>query len=237
VYASNSVIHMLSGKALSRAVRRHLLVDAALNTMLVANTYNVPVPSKDTDEQPEADKSQTAENKETCSTIAEPDLSEIRALYDGLMSGSTTKEEACSSEVLKRVVNKMKTEQNSMSSRTATLWLQYMEMVDILRRFLKAERTGNWALHLQSVHDMLPYFAASGHNLYAKSAYLYLQMMQALPETHPELYDKFTQGFHVVRRSDRYWAGLSTDLIIEQVLMRSVKTSGGLTRGRGMTET
>ncbi|XP_063607207.1 uncharacterized protein LOC134781852 [Penaeus indicus] len=32
------------------------------------------------------------------------------------------------------------------------------------------------------------------------------------------------------------WAGLSTDLVIEQVLMRSMKTSGGLTRGRGMTE-
>ena len=28
----------------------------------------------------------------------------------------------------------------------------------------------------------------------------------------------------------------STDLIIEQVLIRSLKTSGGLTRGRGMTE-
>ena len=41
---------------------------------------------------------------------------------------------------------------------------------------------------------------------------------------------------HVVRRSDNFWAGLSTDLIIEQVLMRSIKTSGGLTRGRGMTE-
>ena len=41
---------------------------------------------------------------------------------------------------------------------------------------------------------------------------------------------------HVVRRSDRYWAGLSTDLAIEQVLMRSVKTCGGLTRGRGMSE-
>ena len=39
-----------------------------------------------------------------------------------------------------------------------------------------------------------------------------------------------------MRRSERYWAGLSTDLIIEQVLMRSVKTSGGLTRGKGMTE-
>ena len=41
---------------------------------------------------------------------------------------------------------------------------------------------------------------------------------------------------HVVRRSDRLWAGLSTDLVIEQVLMRSIKTTGGLTRGRGMDE-
>ena len=47
----------------------------------------------------------------------------------------------------------------------------------------------------------------------------------------------FLNGLHVVRRSDRFWAGLSTDLIIEQVLMRSVKTTGGLTRGRGMSET
>ena len=90
-------------------------------------------------------------------------------------------------------------------------------MIDILRNFVKAERTGNWRLHLQCVHDMLPYFAASGHRLYAKSAYVYLQMMTALPETHPD----------VVRRSNRYWAGLSPDLIIEQVLMRSVKTHGG----------
>ncbi len=34
----------------------------------------------------------------------------------------------------------------------------------------------------------------------------------------------------------RSWSGLFNDLIIEQVLMRSVKTIGGLTRGRGMTD-
>ena len=41
----------------------------------------------------------------------------------------------------------------------------------------------------------------------------------------------------MVLRLDRFWAGLSTDLVIEQVLVRSFKASGGLTRGRGMTET
>ena len=109
-------------------------------------------------------------------------------------------------------------------------------MVDILRKFLKNERTGNWRLHLETVREMLPFFAASGHTLFAKSAHVYLQTMLELLRSHPDLYQKFEAGFHVLRRSDRYWAGLSTYLIIEQVLMRSVKTHGGLTRGRGMTE-
>ena len=83
---------------------------------------------------------------------------------------------------------------------------------------------------------MLPYFAASGHSLYAKSAYVYLQIMLRLPETHTDAHRKFMEGYHVVRRIDMFWAGLSTDLFIEQVLIRNIKTHGGLTRGKGMTE-
>ncbi|XP_065581046.1 uncharacterized protein LOC136040675 [Artemia franciscana] len=60
--------------------------------------------------------------------------------------------------------------------------------------------------------------------------------MDKLKDTHPTVYQVFQSGMHVVRRSDRLWAGLSTDLVIEQELMRSLKTSGGLTNGRGMTE-
>lgn len=55
IYASNSVGHMLSGKAISRAVRGHLLVDAALNTMLVADLYNAPLPSNDEEQSLEVD--------------------------------------------------------------------------------------------------------------------------------------------------------------------------------------
>jgi len=115
------------------------------------------------------------------------------------------------------------------NQRTAVLLIQYMHMVDILRTFIRAERTGNWKLHLQAVHDMLPYFAAAGHNPYAKSAYLYLQLMYDLQKEHPDVYTSFQDGLHVVRRCDRYWAELSTDLAIKQVLMLSVKTCGGLT--------
>jgi hypothetical protein len=95
---------------------------------------------------------------------------------------------------------------------------------------------GNWNGHLTEIRHMLPYFAAAGHNLYLKSSYIYLQQMSEITETKPDVHRAFSVGNHVIRRSDRYWAGLSTDLIIEQVLMRSVKSVGGMTRGRGMSE-
>ncbi len=91
-------------------------------------------------------------------------------------------------------------------------------------------------MHLNAVRQMFLYFALSGHTLYAKSAYVYLQMMLNLPKSYSDVYQTFINGFHVVRRSDRYWAGLQTDLVIEQVLMKNIKTCGGLTRGRGITE-
>lgn len=121
---------------------------------------------------------------------------------------------------------------------TAQLWLQYIEMVTLIRDFIQAERTGNWNLHLVTIAKMLPYFCASGHFHYAKCAHLYLQEMSTLKETLPgQEYEKFTkEGLFTIRRSDRFWSGLWSDLTIEQTLMRTMKSQGGLTRGRGITE-
>ena len=46
----------------------------------------------------------------------------------------------------------------------------------------------------------------------------------------------FQQGYYTIKRSDRFSAGLWVDLAIEQSLMRTAKSRGGLTRGREMTE-
>ena len=253
IYSGNAVKHMLSGKAISRAVRGHLLIDAALNAILLANAYNLPVPTNQHDPPPGINETtpdddwhasgqshpMEMEVEEDIVPFKSPeqDLMEVGRILDHLQKDPSIAANLSSSEVLSRVTHKVEEERKSMSDqRTAQLWLQYLDMIAILKTFIKAERTGDWTLHLAAVKDMLPFFAAAGHNLYAKSAYLYLQKMCQLEQTHPDVYMHFMNGFHVVTRSDRYWAGLSTDLVIEQVLMRSVKTSGGLTRGRGMTE-
>ena len=231
IYAPNAVVHMLSGKAVARAVRGHLIVDAALNTLVLAQTFSVPVPGCLNAENEEAEEVLDMPELYEHST----DLDEAGVLYEKLMQGLMSVDQVCCSDAITRIGAALQASKESIkSSRTATLWMQYMDMVDTLRKFLRAEHTGNWELHLQAVSEMLPYLAASGHNNYTKSALIYLQQMSLLQDEHPEVYQHFK--FHVVRRSNHHWAGLYSDLVIEQVLMRSMKTSGGLTRGRGMTE-
>ena len=73
MFAGNAVRHiMLTGKAISRAVRVHMLVDDALNTFLVAKAYHIPLPNKETDEpkrdtastDPENDDDETDQQKQ-----------------------------------------------------------------------------------------------------------------------------------------------------------------------------
>lgn len=105
VYAGKTVCHMMSGKAVSRAVRGHMLVDAALNTMLLADAYNVPLPTKDTVEQPPVEMTAAADTEpdeevpDTRETVT-TDLSIASELYDQVMSSNMPMEELCSAEVL-----------------------------------------------------------------------------------------------------------------------------------------
>ena len=248
IYASNAVPHMLSGKAVARAIRGHLLVDVALHSLLVSRIFNIDTAKKPHEE--EENRTIVEENEIPDLTADEHSESHVieaqrrkhlitqaNEMYDKLLEGDITVEEVCEDILSLEIKQIFDSElQLLRKNRTAKLWIQYSEMVQILRQFIKAERTGNWNLHLQTVYEMLPYFAAAGHNLYAKSAYIYLMTMHLLPSEHPDIFAAFQGGHHVLRRSDRYWAGLSSDLMIEQVLMRSIKTSGGMTRGRGMGE-
>ena len=84
---------------------------------------------------------------------------------------------------------------------------------------------------------MLNLLAITGHHHYAKCGRLYLQLMCSLGNKHPSLYKKFSaNGYHAVRRSNRFWAGLSTDLTIEQVMMCDIKYRCGLMHGCGMSD-
>lgn len=240
----SEAIFLIGGAALNSAFNIRLLVNSSVDDEI--QTADEPTGTEElqenatevTEERQESATKGTEGRQENATEpqLIDEDLKSAGALYKLLSDDASKVEQVCSADVLSKIAEKLEGKRKCMQNqRTAFLWMQYMGMVDILRKFIRAERTGNW--NLLAVHEMLPYFAACGHNLYPKSAYIYLQLMNDLQKKHPEVYNSFQDGLHVVRRSDRYWAGLSTDLVIEQVFMRSVKTCGGLTRGRGMSET
>ena len=61
--------------------------------------------------------------------------------------------------------------------------------------------------------------------------------MADVANTNSALYSKYLAGGHVMRRSDsKVWGGISNDQIIEQTLMRSLESCGGLTHGRDFNQ-
>jgi 5'-3' exonuclease len=213
IYGENAVLHMMTGKSVQRSFRGHLLVDKCLNHMMVSDMM---------DDDPEFS--------------ALVDQSE--ELYTSLLASEATLESVTTSDTMTKLKEKMDKKKTELQerSKTSQLWLNYQKMLQVARALIKADRTGSWLMHLSAVSDCLPIFAAAGHYNYLKSAYFYVQEMSKLEVTHPAVFRKFVLGCHVVRRSNQFWAGLSSDLVIEQTLMRSLKSTGGLTRGSGMTE-
>ena len=120
-------------------------------------------------------------------TCTEGPLHEAKRQYQDLLENRKTAEEFSDVDILKTITDRVTKQRDTAkaASRTATLWIQYMEMIDLLRAFIRAEQTANWELHLQVVAQMLPYFAASGQYLYTKLAHLYVRSMISLKKDCP----------------------------------------------------
>ena len=70
------------------------------------------------------------------------DLQEAFVLYENLMTNSLSVHEICQKEVIQKLKEGLKSMVCSLeSSKTASLWLQYLEMIDILRNF---KSTTDW---------------------------------------------------------------------------------------------
>jgi len=236
IFGPNTVQHVLTGKAYARSVRGHFLVHAALNELLLDYLRNSEL---NEDCRPSVVCCESAED--LAGSFSQTLQSDLQVLYEEITTNKVcaierTLLECESLTVVQNLLHQLKLSLKANSC-TSRLWLLYMTYVDTVKTFLIAERTSNWLLHLHAVNSMLNLFAATGHMNYAKSARLYVQQMSNLSSTHPQLYEQFLLGNHTIRQSDRYWAGLSLDLVIEQTMMRSIKSQGGLTRGRGMHNT
>ena len=212
VYAPKSVVHMLTGHAYARALRAHLFTCAAFVSLVL----------------------------ETPGCLTGINIDRLTTLHQLLLQGEmdaniALNEVACTqiTHVLDDLLNDL-----SSQSRTLKLWTEYIKQVKTLLLFIRAERTGDLDLHLYAFARMIPIFHAAGHLNYARSARVYLDNMRQLPhKMTEEQYQLYKKGYFTIRRTKKaFWSGNFTDQTIEQCLMRLVKAPGGLSHGRGVTE-
>ena len=106
----------------------------------------------------------------------------------------------------------------SQYSNTAKMWVDCLiKPVLCMMLFVRAEREGDWPLHLFAVKRMIPYFFAANHFNYAHYGLYYLRSMQQFP---PAVLKSFMNGEHVSRHQDGIWNGTWSDLFIETTYMR-----------------
>lgn len=208
VYAPHSVKHMFTGHAIVRGIRAHILTYTALAS-LICKEIELP------------------EYKLYIETFLKDFGDNGPLMGDCNADGNIV-------FLSKKFIDKLNDLKNN--GPTAKLWAQYFDSVTILLQFIEAERLGNWELHLQSIRKMLPLFHSTGHYLYAQCAHIYLQDMISLEVSMTEdEYRKFTEdGYFTIRRSDKSFSGIPSDMTIEQTLNRFFGTD--LVHGRGVTE-
>lgn len=127
---------------------------------------------KDPDE-PNEDLKQSPERTREC-TVDNDDLHQATELLERMIKNEISITEIEDSTVLKRMEEKINQAKDKMrNSWTARLWLQYMDMIEILWHFILAERLGNWKLHLTTLSEMLPYLALDTICISSQSTYTY----------------------------------------------------------------
>ncbi len=99
---------------------------------------------------------------------------------------------------------------------------EYLEIVSILLQFIRAERVGDWVLHLQSFTDMLAYMAGYDHVNYTRSGIIYLIDMMQLE--HQRCIRNIWQA-SLVTFSEGKFNQVTTDL---ERINRTCKVGGGM---------
>lgn len=106
-------------------------------------------------------------------------------------------------------------------------WLQYLQLVEILLSFIRANRDGDWLLHLASFEAMLPWITIYDHLNYARWGPVYLADMKWLPKTAPDVYEEFLAGNFVVKRHSGRFNQVPVDQATEWV-NKVCKLSNGI---------
>ena len=215
VIAAGSIEKVLEGKQYNRAVRFHKLTYEALMRLVYVG-FEAWVLSN---------------VKETDFSLNDilPIIEELHANMCATTYDETLRNEKCVK--LFNLFNAYLKDVKENRGQLSQFWMQYVDLVEILLGLLRADREGNWYLHLSCIRRMIPWCFAMDKINYARYLSVYYAQMTCLQEKSPELYDYFHRGgFSVQLKEGNPFGRIAIDQTTEETVNKDTQTPGG-TRG------
>jgi hypothetical protein len=117
------------------------------------------------------------------------------------------------------------------SGQLTAFWMNYIDMVDLLLGLIRADREGDWYLHLACIREMIPWCFAMDKTNYSRYLPVHYAQMMELNSVSPDLHQHFLNGkFSVQLKSRNPFGKIAIDQTLEETINRDTQTSGG-TRG------
>lgn len=201
MYSEELVEKIMSGHAYSRALRAHSLIHLVLAKMIFQEVIL------------------TAEETISLNKYCDPQY---------IVNIDNPQSAECVDPCVKSAIEKFQTKLQEFRARgpTAALWIQYFEMIIIIKLFIESERSRDWDLQIYTLKKMIPVFHASGHYHYAKAIHIFLQDSDILRDNLGNNYNYYIKYWYfTIRKSPNFSAGIWSDMTIEQWLMKSLKIS------------
>ncbi|KAK3701946.1 hypothetical protein RRG08_017837 [Elysia crispata] len=205
--ASGSLDKMMNGKHYNRALRVHTIMLEALERLLFTafeqNTGSVDVSDKLVVEAKELVTNLGSNAAET--TLASQAFDQLFAQYKYF------KEEV----------------RAGRHGKTSQFWVQYMDRVWLLLRFLRATKMNDLDLHITCL-QLYPLLFSMDHHNYVRYLTVYFISLLNLSDSHPGAESLLHNNSFSVCRSDVPASRTAVDLTIEQTINRHAKTRGGI---------
>lgn len=113
-------------------------------------------------------------------------------------------------------------------SQTFKYWDNVIYLISLAKCAVRADREGDWTLHLSLLPKILPIFNALNRPNYLRWCALYYEDMLQLEITAPEVYAQFLDGKFAIKRTARCFSSVGADLALEQTINKSKKSSHGV---------
>ena len=95
-------------------------------------------------------------------------------------------------------------------------WTTSMELEICILTYVRSLREANFAMYLDALTELVPWFYALDHTNYARWIPVHLRDMAQLPKTHPDIYREFNAGHFTVQKTKRVFSAIPIDQAHEQ---------------------